>query len=110
MLHEFFFDPFRIGGGLIHFIDGDDNRNPGGFGVVNGFNRLRHDAVIGSNHQDNNIRYRSPASAHRRKGRVPRSIDKGDFLAVDFFLISTDFLRDASGFGVDDMGGTNRVD
>ena len=39
----------RIGAGLVNLVHGDDERDAGGFGVMNRFHRLRHDAVVRGN-------------------------------------------------------------
>jgi hypothetical protein len=98
VLHQFFFDFARIGAGFIHLIDGDDDRAVGGFGVANGFDGLRHDAIIGGHDENDDIGHRSAAGSHRGEGRVPRGVDDRDLLAMDFLLISADRLSDLAGF------------
>ncbi len=47
----------RIGVGLIDLVDGDDDRNARRFGVVERFDRLRHDAVIGGDDENDDVRH-----------------------------------------------------
>ena len=41
--------------GFIAFIHGDHDGHVGGFGVINGFDGLRHDAVVGGDDQDDDV-------------------------------------------------------
>jgi hypothetical protein len=67
-------------------------------GVVDRLDRLRHDAVVGRHHQDDDVRRLGAAGAHRREGGVARRVDEGDLLAVlQLDLIGADVLRDAAG-------------
>ena len=49
-------DAVGIGVGLVDLVDGHDNGNACGLGVVDGLNRLRHDAVVGGDDQNGNVR------------------------------------------------------
>ena len=42
---------------LIDLIDGHDHRHIGSLGMLNGFNRLRHKAVVCCHHQNDDIGY-----------------------------------------------------
>ena len=103
-LAELPLDPFRIGSGQIHFVDGNYNRNLGGLGVVDGFLGLRHNAVIGGHYQDGNIRNPRAAGADGGKGFVAGGVQKGDFVALIVHLVSADVLGNAADFPVGDMG------
>ena len=83
---------------LVDLVDRDDDRNLGGFGVVDGFERLRHDAVVGRDHQHHDIGDLGAAGAHAGERFVARRIDEDDLLAVLFDVIRADVLRDAAGF------------
>jgi hypothetical protein len=78
--------------------------------VVDGFDGLRHDAIIGGDDENDDIGHRSAAGSHRGEGRVPRGVDDRDLLAMDVFLISADRLRDAAGFVGRDFAMANRID
>ena len=78
---EFALDALRIHARLIDLVDRDDNRNFGGPRVRNRFDRLRHDAVIGSDDQHHDVRDLRAACAHERERFVTRRIEEGD-LAV----------------------------
>lgn len=103
-------DVFRVGTFFIDLIDGDDDRYACRFGMVDGFNRLRHDAVVSGNDQDGNIRNLGAAGTHGCKGFVARRIHEGDLLAFVTDLVSTDVLRNAAGFVAGDIGLTDGVE
>ena len=105
MLQQFGADPLRVGVGLVDLVDGDDQRNAGGLCVRDGFDGLRHDAVIGRHHQHDDIRHLGAAGAHGREGRVAGRIDEGDLAAERRrHLIGADMLRDAAGFARNHVG------
>ena len=66
--------------------------------MSDGFNRLRHDAVIGSHHQHHNVSHLGTAGAHGGEGFMARRVDEGDKARFGGHLISTDMLGDAAGF------------
>ena len=53
---------------------------------------LRHNAIVGGNHQNNNVRGLSATSAHRRKGRVTRRIEESDHAHISLHVVSTNML------------------
>ena len=52
---KLFFHAVGHGIRLIDLVDGDDDRNFGGVRVIDGLDRLRHDAVIGGHDQHHNV-------------------------------------------------------
>ena len=48
-------DAIRHGVGLIDLVDRDDDRHICRLGVIDGFQRLRHHAVIGCDHQHHDV-------------------------------------------------------
>jgi hypothetical protein len=50
--NQFVPDPFNIGFRFVDFIDGHNDRDFGRFGMVNGFDGLRHDAIIRGHDQE----------------------------------------------------------
>ena len=71
----------RIGVRLVHLVDGHDHRHAGGLGVVDGFDRLRHDAVVGRHHQHHDVGDLGAARAHGGERLVARRVDERDLLA-----------------------------
>ena len=110
MGHKLFFDFAGVGARDIDFVDGDDDRGPRRFGVADGFDGLRHDAIIGSDDQNDDVGDVGASCAHFGKGRVPWGIDESDLLAMDFLLIGADGLGDAARFPFGDVRRADGVD
>jgi hypothetical protein len=83
---------------LVDLVDRHNDRHARRLGVIDRFNRLRHDGVIGRHHQNGDIGRLGATGTHRGKGGVARRIDEGDQLTVLLDLIGTDVLGDATGF------------
>ena len=104
-------DPVRIRVGLVDLVDRHDQRHLGRLGVVDGLDRLRHHAVIGRDHQHDDVRHLGAAGAHRREGGVAGRVDEGHLgTRRRRHLIGADMLGDATGFAGDDMGLADRVE
>lgn len=97
LLHELLLDAVRIGTRLIDLVDGDDDRHACRFRVVDGLDRLRHDAVVSSDDEDGDIRDLGAARTHGREGLMARRVEEDDLLALAVDLVRTDVLRDAAG-------------
>ena len=104
VLGELLHDPVGVGGGLIHLIDGDNDGNLGGLGVVDGFHGLGHDAVVGGHHQDGYVGDHGAAGAHSSEGLVAGGVQEGDRAALDVHLIGADVLGDAARLAGDHVG------
>ena len=103
-------DAFGLRARLVDFIDGHDDGHARGFGVVDGFLRLRHHAVIGRDDQHNDVRDFRAARAHAREGFVARRVDEHDFAPIDVNFRRADVLRDSAGFSRGHFGFADRVE
>ena len=75
------------------------------------FHRLRHDAVIGGDHQNDDIGDLGAAGAHRGERGVAGRVDEGDAAAGRRrHLIGADMLGDAAGLAGCDFGRTDGVE
>ena len=81
VLQQFGLHPHRIGVALVDLVDRDDDRHARRLGVGDGFDRLRHDAVVGGDHQHDEVGDLGAARAHRGEGGVARRVEEGDLLA-----------------------------
>jgi hypothetical protein len=103
-------NPLRIGVGLVDLVDRDDHRDLGRLGVRDRLDRLRHDRVVGRDHEDDDIGDLRAACPHLREGGVTRRIDERDLLAALLDLVGADMLRDASGLAGGDAGLPDRIE
>ena len=62
------------------------------------FERLRHDAVVGRDHEDRDVGDLGAAGAHRRERFVTRRVEEGDLPIVLLDRVRADALRDAARF------------
>ena len=101
-----------FGIGLVDLVDGDDHRNFRRLGVIDRLHGLRHDAVIGRDHQHHDVGHLGAAGAHRGERRVARGVDEGDLLAAfrRRHLIGADMLGDAAGFAGHHVGMAQRIE
>lgn len=79
---QFFFDVVGIRAGLVDLIDGHDDRNAGALRVIDRFDGLRHDAVVGRYDDDRHVGDLRAAGAHGREGFMPRRVEEGDLLIL----------------------------
>ena len=97
-------DAVGIRVGLVHLVDRHDERHVGRLGVVDRFDGLGHDAVVGGDDQDDDVRDLGAAGAHRGEGLVARRVDEGDRLALPLDLVGADVLGDAPRLPGDHVG------
>ncbi len=106
--------PLRVGALLVHLVDRDDDRHAGRVGVVDRLGGLRLHAVVGRDHQDDQVGRLGTTGTHGGERLVTRGVDEGDLalLAVDLGrdLVGTDVLGDAAGLAGDHVGVADRVE
>ena len=82
--------------------------------MVDGFHGLRHDAVVGGDHEDRDVGEFGATGTHCGEGFVARGIEERDLarlaLKVDGHLVCADALGDAAGFAFDDVGAADGVE
>ena len=111
VLQQLAADTLGLGTGLVDLVDGDDDRHAGRARMRNGFRRLRHDAVVGRDHQDHDVRHLGAARTHGREGGVAGRVDEGDRQPRrGGDLVGADVLGDAAGLAGDDVGLADRVE
>ncbi len=102
-------DALRLCIGLVDLVDRDNDRHLGRLGVIDGFERLRHYAVIGRHHQHHDVGNLRAAGAHAGKRLMARSVDKDNLLAFQIHLVCADMLRNSAGFAPRHVGFANGV-
>ena len=88
--------------GHVDLVDGDDDRHVRRARVGDRLLRLRHDAVVGRDDEDGDVRHLRAAGAHGGERLVARGVEERDLPAVDSDLVRADVLRDPAGLGLDD--------
>ena len=91
----------RVGALLVDLVDRHHDRHVGRLCVVDGLHRLRHDAVIGGDHQDGDVGGLRATGTHGGERLVARGVDEGDrplvAVVLDGDLVGADVLGDATG-------------
>ena len=80
-----------------------------GFRVIDRLDRLRHEAVVGRDDEDDDVGHVRAARAHRGEGRVAGRVEKGDARVLVIDRVGADVLRDAAGFARRDARLANRI-
>ena len=80
VLEQALADPLRVGLGLVDLVDRHDHRHAGGLGVVDRLDRLRHDPVVGRDHQHHDVGDVGTARAHLGERLVARGVEEGDLV------------------------------
>ena len=70
--------PVRVGAVLVDLVDRHDHRHARRLGVADRLDRLRHDAVVGGDHQHHDVGHLRAAGAHGGEGGVARGVEEGD--------------------------------
>ena len=99
----------EVGLGLVDLVDRDDDRHAGRLRVVDGFLGLRHHAVVGGDHQDDDVGRLGAARAHGGERLVARGVEEGDHAARRLDVVGADVLRDAAGFARRHLGAADVV-
>ena len=99
MLQQLLADFLRLGFGLIDLVDRDDHRHARRLGVVDSLDRLRAEAVVRRDDENDDVGDVGAASAHFRESFVARGVEEGDLRLVgQLHLVGADVLRDPAGF------------
>ena len=114
---ELFFDALGQGSGFIDLVDGDDDGNLGGVRVVDGFDGLGHDAVIGGGDEHDDVGGFGSARTHAGEGFVTGRIEEDDLASEggrrfvgDGNLVCADVLGDAASFASGYVGGADGIE
>ncbi len=79
--------------------------------MVDRLDRLRPEAVVGRDHQDDDVGDVGTAGAHFAEGFVARRVEEGDpGIVLQLHLVGADMLGDSAGFARDHVGAADRVE
>ena len=87
----------RIGAGLVDLVDGHNNRNGRGFGMINRFDRLRHHSIVCCHDQDDNIGDLSATTSHGGEGFMARRVQERHLFPAYRNRVGADMLRNPAG-------------
>ena len=94
----------EVGLGLVDLVHRHDDRHAGRLRVGDRFLGLRHHAVVGRDHQDDDVGGLGAARAHRGERVVARGVEEGDHAARRLDVVGADVLRDAARLARRDVG------
>ena len=97
VLGQLLHDPVGVGVGPVDLVEGDDDRDVGRPGVVDGLDGLRHDAVVGRDDQHHDVGRLRPSGPHGGERLVARGVDERDQVALVVDLVGADVLGDPTG-------------
>ena len=100
----------RIRVALVDLVDRHDDGHASRLGVLNGFDGLRHDAVVGRDHQHHHVGGLGAARTHGGERRVAGRVEEGDHALRRFDVIRADVLRDAARLTGRDLGAADVVE
>ena len=96
---ELFLHPIDICSRKIDLVERDhDLYMRSGLGVIDRFNRLGHEAIVGCDDEHNNVGHIGAPGAHGGEGGVARSVDESDFRSLVIDAVGPDMLRDPTSF------------
>ena len=79
----------------VDLVDRDDDRHLGRPRVRDRLLRLRHDAVVGGDHEDGDVRHLRAAGTHGGERLVAGRVEERHLAPVDLGLVGADVLGDA---------------
>ena len=103
-------DAFRLRVGPVDLVDGYYDRDFGRAGMVDGFERLRHDAIVRRHHQHHDIGDLGAAGAHAGESLMAGGVDEDDLAPVHLHLVRANMLGDAAGLVRGDVGYADGVE
>ena len=111
VLGELLADALGLRVRLVDLVDRDDDRDLGVLGVVDRLDRLRHDAVVGRDDEDDDVGRLGAAGAHRGERLVARRVEEDDVAAPRRRdVVGADVLGDAAGLARGDVGVADGVE
>ena len=98
-------DGIGVSTGFVDFVDGKDDGHTSSHSVVDGFLRLWHHVVVGSNDDDGDVGDLRTTSTHSREGFVTWSVEESNLTTIlELHVVSPDVLGDTTGFTGNHVG------
>ena len=109
-LHQLLLDAIGVGAWLVDLVDRNHQRHLRRLRVIDRFERLRLDAIIGCDHEHDDVGRFRTARAHQRERLVARRIEERDPLPPRLDLVGADMLRDAASLARGDVRAAQRIE
>ena len=103
-------DTLGLGVGLIDFVHSHNDGNVSRARVIDGFESLRHDAVVGRHYQDHDVSDLGAPRAHARECFVTGGVDEHNLAPALLHVIGADVLGDSAGFFFRYVGDANGIE
>ncbi len=103
MLRQLRVDAVDVGARQVDLVQRHDDGDARRLAVVDRFDRLGHDPVVGRHHQDHDIRHVGAAGTHGRERFVARRVQERHGLVVPAHLVGAHVLGDAAGLARGDV-------
>ena len=108
--HQILLDPFRVRVRPVDLIHCDDHGNLRSTGVLDCFDSLRHDAIIGGHDQHDDVGHLGASCTHCGERGMTRCIEKSDHALVRLHMVGADVLRDAACFSLSHSCTANMIE
>ena len=97
---------YLVGGntGLIHLVNGHNDLNVGGAGMIYGLYGLGHNSVVGGHDKNCNVGGHGASRTHGGEGSVTGGVEEGDVPVAVFYAVCADMLGNSAGLGGGDVG------
>ncbi len=109
-IRQLLLDAIGVGVRLVDLVDRDEDWHVRRARVIDRLPRLRHDAVVGRDDQDDHVGDPGAARAHHREGLVARRVEEHDVAVAHLHRVGADVLGDAAGFALGDARLADRVE
>ncbi len=103
------FHAIHVGRPQVNLVDRNHHAHFRGLRMLNRFAGLRHDAVVGGDNNDSDIRQVRATGAHRGECRMARRVEKSDGVVVIGDHVRADVLGDTAIFALRDAGPPNMI-
>ena len=78
--------------------------------MLDSFFGLRHDAIVGGNHQNHDVGSLGTAGTHGGKGRVTGGVQEGHHAAIGFYVVGTNVLSNTTSLTGSHLSATDVVE
>ena len=103
VFRKLLFYSFHIGTRFIDLVDSNNDFHSCCLGMIDCFNSLRHNTIVGCYYQHGNIRGIGSSHTHGGKSLMSRRIQESDLLTINIYHISANMLGNSSSLTIRHM-------